>query len=114
MVEPTWGKAILDWVLCNEPDLFMEFKVKNPLEDSYHNMIKFTLQFERKLIQSDVSVLRLNKGNYRGMRKEQAKIDWMGTPVGMKAEQQWLEFLGAIQKVQDKNIQKMKSILKEG
>ena len=58
VTEPTREQAILDLVMCNEADLIMELKVKEPLGSSDHNMIEFTLQFEREKLESDVMVLQ--------------------------------------------------------
>ena len=63
--EPTREQAILDLVMCNEADLIRELKVKEPLGSSDHNIIEFSLQFEREKLESDVTVLQLNKGNYK-------------------------------------------------
>eukprot|EP00061_Rhincodon_typus_P008540 g31239.t1 len=53
VVELTRELAILDLVLCNEADLIRELKVKELLDGSDHNMIEFTLQFEREKMESD-------------------------------------------------------------
>ena len=94
VTEPTREQAILDLVMCNEANLIRELKVKEPLESSDHNMIEFTLQFEGEKLESDVTVLQLNKGNYKDMREELARVDWKGSPAGKTVEQQWQVFLG--------------------
>eukprot|EP00061_Rhincodon_typus_P002086 g16573.t1 len=65
-------------------------------------MIEFTLQFEREKIGSEVMVLQLNKGDYRGMREELGRINWERSPAGKTVEQQWQEILGVIQETQKK------------
>ena len=75
-----------------------------PLESSDHNMIEFTLQFEREKLESDVMVLQLNKGNYKDMREELARVDWKGNLAGKTVEQQCQEFLGVIREAQQKFI----------
>jgi len=92
--------------LCNEADLINELKVKDPLGSSDHNIIEFGLQFERGEVESDVMVLQLNKGNYRGMMEELMRIDWKQSRAGKTVEQQWQEFLGLIQVTQRKFIPK--------
>ena len=37
-------------------------------------MIEFTLQFEREKLESDVTILQLNKGNYEDLREELARV----------------------------------------
>jgi len=86
VVEPTREQAILDLVLCNEADLIKELKVKEPLGSSDHNMIELGLQFERENVESDVMVLQLNKGDYRGMREEVIRIDWEQRLAGKTME----------------------------
>ncbi|XP_078410452.1 uncharacterized protein LOC144687812 [Cetorhinus maximus] len=112
VVEPNREQAILDLVMCNEADLIRELKVKEPLGGSDHSMIEFTLQFERKKLESDVMVLQLNKGNYRGMREELARIDWEMSLAGKTVEQQWQEFLGVIWETQQKFIPRKKKYTK--
>ena len=93
MTEPTREQAILDLVMCNEADLFRELKVKEPLGSSDHNMIEFILQFEREKLESDVTVLQVNKSNYKDMREELARVDWKGSLAGKTVKQQWQKFL---------------------
>eukprot|EP00061_Rhincodon_typus_P004419 g22521.t1 len=100
VVESTREQAILDLLLCDEADLIREIKAKEPLGDSDHNMIELTLQFEREKIESEVTVLQLNKGNCRVMREELDRIDWERSLAGKTVEQQWQEFLGVIQETQ--------------
>jgi len=50
-------------------------------------MIEFTLQFEREKLESDVTVLQLNRGNYKDMREELARVDWKGRLAGKTVEQ---------------------------
>ncbi|XP_055486669.1 uncharacterized protein LOC129693972 [Leucoraja erinacea] len=71
-------------------------------------MISFNLQFEKEKVKSEVAVMKLNKGDYEGMREELAKIDWKGILAGMMVEQQWQEFLGINRKTQDHLIPKRK------
>ncbi|XP_072107366.1 uncharacterized protein [Mobula birostris] len=108
VVEPTKGFAVLDWVLCNEPEVIGEIEVKEPLGGSDHNMIEFTVKLEKEKPKSDVSVFQWSKGNYSGMREELAKVDWKETLAGRTAEQQWLEFMREMRKVQDRYIPKKK------
>ncbi|XP_059802213.1 uncharacterized protein LOC132378916 [Hypanus sabinus] len=108
VLEPTREKAILDLVLCNEPDLIRDLEVKEPLGGNDHNKIRFNLQFEKEKGKSDVAVLQLNKGNYGTMREELAKVQWNNTLAGKTVEQQWQVFLGIMQKVQDRFIPKRK------
>eukprot|EP00061_Rhincodon_typus_P014675 g41852.t1 len=82
VVQPTREQAVLGLVMCNEADLIREFKVTEPLGGSDHNMIEFTLQFEREELESDVMVFQLSKGNYIDMREELARVDWKGTLAG--------------------------------
>eukprot|EP00061_Rhincodon_typus_P002825 g18562.t1 len=63
-------------------------------------MIEFTLQFEREKTESEVTVLQLNKGDYRGMKEELSRIDWKRSRAGKTVEQQWREFLGLIKVTQ--------------
>eukprot|EP00061_Rhincodon_typus_P013795 g40388.t1 len=107
VVEPTREQAVLDLVLCNEADLIRELKVKEPLGTD-RNMIEFILQFERKKIESEVMVLQLNKGNYRGMKEELGRTDWERNLAGKTMEQYWQEFLGVIQEIQQKFIPRKK------
>ncbi|XP_059850476.1 uncharacterized protein LOC132407666 isoform X1 [Hypanus sabinus] len=102
VVEPTRGSAVPDWVLCNDPEVIRELKVKEHLGNSDHNMIEFTLKLEKEKLNSDVSVFQWKKGNYNGTRGEPAEVDWKGTLPGRTAEQQWLEFLRKMREVQDK------------
>ncbi|GCC32774.1 hypothetical protein chiPu_0011238 [Chiloscyllium punctatum] len=76
LMEPTGEQAILDLVLCNEPDFIKDLKVREYLGGNDHNMAEFSLQFEREKAKLDVMVLQLNKGNYTGIREELTKIDW--------------------------------------
>ena len=108
VLEPSREKAILDFVLCNEPDLIKDLEVNEPLGGSDHNMVRFNLQLERDKGRSEVSVLQLNKGDYGAMREELAKVDWKDTLAGMTVEQKWQVFLGIIQKVQDQFIPRRK------
>ncbi|XP_072426477.1 protein FRG1 isoform X1 [Chiloscyllium punctatum] len=108
VMEPTREKAILDLVLCNEPELIRELKVKEPLGSSDHNTISFNLQFERERVQSEVTIVLLNKGNYGAMREELAKVQWCNTLAGMTVEEQWRIFLCIVQKMQDQFIPKRK------
>eukprot|EP00061_Rhincodon_typus_P007103 g28441.t1 len=71
-------------------------------------MIEFTLQFEREKIESEVMVLQLNKGNYRGMREELDRIDREKSLAGKTVEQQWQELLGVMQETQQKFIPRKK------
>ncbi|XP_059816057.1 uncharacterized protein LOC132387717 isoform X1 [Hypanus sabinus] len=87
--EPTRVKAILDLVLCHEPDLISDLEVKEPLGGSDHNMICFYLQFEKDKGSSEVSVLQLNSGNYGAMREELAKVHRTDIPAEKTMEQQW-------------------------
>ncbi|XP_059836835.1 uncharacterized protein LOC132399922 [Hypanus sabinus] len=107
VLEPTREKAILDLVLCNEPDLIRDLEVKKPLGGSDHN-ICLNLQFEKEKGKSDVSILQLNIGNYGAMREELAKVQRNKTLAGKTVEQQWQVFLGIMQKVQDQFIPKRK------
>eukprot|EP00061_Rhincodon_typus_P004952 g23807.t1 len=59
--DPTREQGILDLVMYNEADLIRELKVKERLGGSDHNIIEFTLQFEREKLESDVTVLQLTK-----------------------------------------------------
>ena len=68
-----WEQAILDLVMCNEADLIRVLKVKEPFGSSDHNMIEFTMQFEREMLESDATVFPLNKGKYKDMREEMPK-----------------------------------------
>ncbi|XP_072885546.1 uncharacterized protein [Hemitrygon akajei] len=108
VVEPNRGWAVLDWVLCNEPEVIREMEVKEPLGGSDDNMIELTVKFEKEKPKSDVSVFQWSKGNYSGMREELAKVDWKGTLAGRMAEQQWLEFMREVRKVRDRYIPKKK------
>eukprot|EP00061_Rhincodon_typus_P016363 g44545.t1 len=82
MVQPTGEQAILDLVLCNEADLIRELKGMEPLGGSDHKMTEFTLKFEREKIESEVTVLQLNKCDYRDMREELGRIDWKRSVAG--------------------------------
>eukprot|EP00061_Rhincodon_typus_P015729 g43573.t1 len=104
VVKPTRDQAILDLVLRNEADLIREIKVKEPLGGSDDNVTEFTLQVEREEMESDVTVLQLNKGNSRGMSEELIRIDWERSLAGKMVEQQWQEFLGLIRETQQKCI----------
>ena len=114
VMEPTREQAILDLVLCNEPDLIKDLKVREHLGGSDHNMVEFSLQFERRKVESDVKVLQLNKGNYRGMREELTKIDWEQSLVGKTVEQQWQEFLGVIEDTVQRFIPKKRKVIRGG
>ena len=48
----------------------------------------------------------MNKGNYKDMREELARVDWKGSLAGKTVEQQWQEFLGVIRETQQKFIPK--------
>ena len=104
VTQPTREQAILDLVMRNEADLIRKLKVKEPLGSNDHNRIEFTLQFEGEKLESDVMVLQLNKGNYKDMREELARVDWKGSRAGKTVEQQWQEFLGVIREAQQKFI----------
>ncbi|XP_072361026.1 uncharacterized protein [Scyliorhinus torazame] len=112
VMEPTREQAILDLVLCNEPDLIKDLKVREHFGGSDHNVVEFNLQFERKKVESDVKVLQLNKGNYRGMREELMKIDWEQSLVGKTVEQQWQEFLGVIEDTVQRFIPKKRKVIR--
>ena len=90
--------------MCNEADLIRELKVKEPLGSSDHNMIEFTLQFERVKLESDVTVFELDKGNYKDMKEELARVDWKGSRAGETLEHQWQEILRVILEAQQKFI----------
>ena len=61
-------------------------------------------------MKSDVAVFQSSKGNYSGVKKEMAKVNWKEMLVEMTAEQQQhcLEVLGKITKMQDRYIPKTK------
>ena len=60
--------------------MIRELKVKEPFGSSDHNMTEFTMQFEREKLKSDVTLLHLNKGHYKDMREELARVDWVYHP----------------------------------
>eukprot|EP00061_Rhincodon_typus_P002556 g17879.t1 len=78
--------------MCNEADLIRELNVKELLQDSDHNMTKFTLQFERDKLELNIIVLQWSKSNYKDMREELARADWKGNLAEKTVEQQWQEF----------------------
>jgi len=97
VLEPTREQALLDLVICNDADVIRELNVKEPLagsDHSDHNKIEFTLQFEREMLDSNIMVLQLSKGNHKAMREELARLDWKGSLAGKNVEQQWQEWRG--------------------
>ena len=45
-------------------------------------MIEFSLQFEREKLESDVTILQLNKGHYKDMRRSWPELIGKGASQG--------------------------------
>ena len=61
--KPTKEQAILDWVLGNEKGLVGNLVEREPLGTSDHNMVEFFVKVDNDVVDSETSILNLNKGN---------------------------------------------------
>ena len=98
--EPTREQAILDWVLSNEEGLVSSLIVRAPLGKSGHNMVEFFIRMESDIVNSETRVLYLKKGNFEGMRRELAKIDWQSILKGLTVDTQWKTFKDCMDELQ--------------
>eukprot|EP00061_Rhincodon_typus_P004538 g22837.t1 len=62
--ESTREQAILDCVLSNERGLISNIAVRDPSENSDHNMVKFFIKMESDTIKSETRVLNLKKADF--------------------------------------------------
>ena len=67
-------------------------------------MVEFKIQMEREKVKSNTSVLCLNKGDYKGMKEELAKIDWEQKLYSGTIEKQWKTFKVIFHSAQQKYI----------
>ncbi|XP_059801424.1 uncharacterized protein LOC132378494 [Hypanus sabinus] len=98
--EPTREQAILDWVLSNEEVLVSNLVVRGPLGKSDHNMVEFFIKMESDIVNSETKVLNLKKGNFEGMRRKLAKIDWQMLLKGLTMDMQWQAFKDCMDELQ--------------
>ncbi|XP_055521745.1 uncharacterized protein LOC129715880 [Leucoraja erinacea] len=98
--EPTREQAILDWVLSNEEGLVSNLVVRAPLGKSDHNMVEFFIRMESDIVNSETMVQNLKKGNFEGMRRELAKIDWQLILKGLTVDMQWKTFKDCMDELQ--------------
>uniref|UniRef100_UPI00398EB4CB uncharacterized protein isoform X1 n=1 Tax=Pristiophorus japonicus TaxID=55135 RepID=UPI00398EB4CB len=98
--EPTRELAILDWVMCNEKGLIRNLVVRDPLGKNDHNMVEFFIKMESDTVNSETRVLNLRKGNFDGMRRELASIDWQMLLKGLTIDRQWQTFIDHMDELQ--------------
>ena len=88
---PTRGGNILDLVISNEPDMVGELTVMEPLADSDHNMITWSIHFgEESEVRTGVR-LDYRKADFEGIREELRGVNWNEFMTG-KVEVDWIKF----------------------
>ncbi|XP_055492783.1 uncharacterized protein LOC129697999 [Leucoraja erinacea] len=63
-------------------------------------MVEFFIRMESDIVNSETMVLNLKKGNFEGMRRELAKIDWQLILKGLTVDMQWKTFKDCMDELQ--------------
>lgn len=112
--KPTREKAILDLVLCNDPDRISNVEVLEPLGTSDHSTVIFDVSWEVKKVSSKTKILNFRRANFDRMRSYLGKIEWETLLDCESVNEMWERFKGALLDSQCRFIPKVsKSKLKK-
>ena len=100
---PTRKKATLDLVITSEPELVHAVEVREPLEQSDHNMISWESHLD--VCHRITNHRRLNyaKANLNGMRAELQQVDW-DTLLSGDIHNSWSVFKNKVHELESKYI----------
>src|SRR5215469_8938977 len=100
-VSPTRATNILDLLIVSQVNLVQNIEISEPIGNVDHNMIKFNINIENKIMGNTQTVPDFKNANFEELRNSLAITDWEDLLRG-NAGEMWGEFL-RIFKDQEKN-----------
>jgi len=89
---PTRANNILDLLIVSQVNLVRNIEISEPIGNSDHNMIKFNINLENKIMSNSQTVPDFKNANFEGFGNSLAIANWEDL-LGGNAEEMWGEFL---------------------
>lgn len=104
---PTRGNAVLDLVLCNDPDRIRNVEVKEPLGTSDHYTISFDVLWQVTNLSLKSKIFNFRRAKFDRMRSYLSKINWTLLLDCTTVNEMWGRFKGVLLDAQSKFIPKV-------
>lgn len=73
---PTRGNNILDLLIVSHLNLVRCFEIHEPIGNSDHNTVKFTINIENKIYNNCMKIPDFKKANFKGFKDSLSNCDW--------------------------------------
>ena len=101
--KPTRGRNILDLIISTEEDMIDNFYTSNPIANSDHNVLNWTIIHDMKKVLSEPR-RNYNKGDYKGLNQCLNKEKWDIIFKDIQVEQMWQYLIQKINECQEEFI----------
>lgn len=105
--KPTRGNAILDLVLCNDPDRIGSVEVMEPLGTSDHSIVSFVVSWHVSNLPSKSKIFYFRRANFDRMRSYLSEINWTTLLDCTSVNEMWRRFKEVLLDAQIKFIPKV-------